>query len=132
MTALTDYAENLLLAWFFTNGAATRPTEWHVALHTEDPTDAGDQGELSTGQDTSYLRKAVTMGAPALGQSLSATQVSWTMGTVATGFTITHASVWDASTGGNCLIKGQLTAARAMTTGDVITFEIGEIIAALD
>jgi len=128
MTALSNYAENAVLDWLLDTGNATI----YVALHTEDPTEAGDTGEVNTGDDTSYARKVVTMGTAADGQSASTTAVSWTAGTVATPFTVTHASLWDDVSGGNCLLKGALTAARNITTGYVLTFDIGEIVATLD
>ena len=48
MAALSDYAEKLVLDWLMTNGSATRPTAWYVALYTAAPSDAGgDWGTIT-------------------------------------------------------------------------------------
>lgn len=134
MAALTDFAENLLLQWLFTTDSVTRPSTWHVALHTGDPgEDSPAENEVDTGDDSAYARQTITMGTPVAGSgsSLSTTAVTWTVGT-SSGFTVTHASIFDAATGGNCLMKGALLVPRVMAASGVITFNIGEIIAILD
>lgn len=130
--SLTNTAENLLLDWLFTTNSVTRPTAWYVALHTEDPTEAGTVGELTTSEDADYVRKAVTMGDAADGQSLSENSISWTVNSGSSGFTVTHGSVWDAATGGNCLMTGELVTPRVLAANDVLPFNIGEIVATLD
>lgn len=132
MSALSNYAENLLLAWLLTAGAATRPTAWYVALHTGDPGEDGTANEVTTGTDADYVRQAVTFDTPSGGQALSSNAPSWTVATGSSGYTVTHASVWTASTSGSCLLKGQLLAARALVADDVFTFDTGEIVATLD
>ena len=133
MGALTDHSENLLLSWLFTTGTATRPTTWFVALHTADPgEDTPIASELLVAVDADYVRKAVTIGAPSLGQSLSETAASWSVNSGSRGYTITHASIWDAATDGNCLIAGELVVPRVMIADGVLTFNIGEIVAIID
>jgi hypothetical protein len=132
MSGLTNYGENLLTTWMFTTTAATRPTAWYVALHTADPTEVGNVGEVTVGTDANYARKAVTFANPSNGQSLSAAQVAWTVAAGSAGYTVTHASIWDALTGGNCLMKGQLPVQRVQAANDVLVFAIGEVIAAMD
>jgi len=130
--SLPNYSENLLLAWMLTTGSATRPTAWYVALHTADPTETGAVGEVVVGTDSAYVRKAITMGAPSGGQSLSTSQVSWTVNSGSAGYTVTHASIWDAVSSGNCLFSGALAVPRALVASGVLTFEIGEVVAALE
>lgn len=60
MAALSDYAEKLLLDWMMTNGSATRPTAWYVALYTAAPSDSGGGTEVS---GNGYSRQAVTFDA---------------------------------------------------------------------
>lgn len=132
MASLTTYAETLILAWFLTNGTATRPTAWYVALHTADPTEAGNVAEVTVGVDADYVRKAVTFGAPSGDQGSNSGDVSWTAASGATTHTVTHASVWDALSGGNCLLHAPLLAARSRTASSVLTFPIGEIVAVAD
>lgn len=132
MSALTNHSENLLLSWLFTTDSVTRPTTWYVALHVDDPTETGTEDELTTSEDADYVRKAITLDTPSDGQSLSDSAVSWTVNSGSAGYTVAYASIWDASTSGNCLMKGQLLVPRVMVADGVLTFNIGEIIAILD
>lgn len=132
MSALTNHAENLLLAWLLTTGTATRPTAWYVALHTEDPGEDGSTGELVVGTDPDYVRKSVTFATPADGKALSSAQVSWTAASGASAYTVTHISIWDAATSGNCLYKGPLLVPKDMVASQTWDINIGELIAALD
>lgn len=128
--SLSNHAENLLLDWLF-GAAVSQPAGAFVSLHNGDPGEDG-ANEIDSGDDTDYVRKSITMGSAADGQALSTTQVTWTAGTVATPFSVTHACIWDAVSGGNCLMIGPLTVSKTISTGTVITFEIGEVVAVLD
>ena len=138
MSGLTNYGEDLLVTWMFTTdaaAAAARPTAWYVALHTEDPTETGAVGEVLLANDAAYTaRKTVTFANPVAGRgmSLSTIQVSHTPDATAAPYTVTHASIWDAAAAGNCLIKGALPIPRTISNAAPLTFEIGEIIAAMD
>jgi hypothetical protein len=129
--SLSNFAENLLLDWMFTAGTADRPAAWYVALHTGDPGETG-ANEVLVATDADYVRKSVTFGAASGGANASTSQVSWTVNSGSAGYTVTHASIWDASTSGNCLISGILASSRTLAALGVLTFEIGEVIAALD
>jgi hypothetical protein len=134
MSGLTNYGEDLLVTWMFTTSAATRPTAWFVALHTGDPGETGASSEVTVGTDADYVRKAITFADPVAssGQILSDAQVSWTVAAGSSGYTVTHASIWDAVTGGNCLMKGQLPVQRVLAANGVLTFAVGEVVAAMD
>ena len=135
MSGLTNHGEDLLVTWMFTDATApTRPTAWHVALHTDDPGEDGDANEVLVADDADYTRKSVTFADPVAGSGmcLSEVQVSHTPASGAAGYTVTHASIWDAPTAGNCLMKGALPIPRAISNAAPLTFEIGEIIAAMD
>ena len=134
MSALTNYAEDLLLTWLFTASSATRPSAWYVALHTGDPGETGASSEVVVGTDADYVRDSITFDDPVAssGQVLSDAAVSWTVDSASAGYTVTHVSIWDAVTAGNCLMKGALPVPRALTANQVLTFSIGDIIAALD
>lgn len=132
MTALTDFAENLALDWLLTTGAATRPTTWFIALHTGDPGETGDANEVLVATDADYVRKSITFNAASAGQSTSAAQVSWTVNSGSSGYTVTHISVCESSTAGNVLFKGALLVPRALVANSVLTFNTGDIVAALD
>jgi len=123
MSALSNNAEDLLLTYLLTATAVTRPTAWYAAIHTEDPTEDGTAGEVET-------RQSITFADPVTdsGQSLSSNAPSWTM----TGDrTITHLSIWDAVSGGDCIIKGELLVQKVLLDTEVLTFTAGDIVASL-
>jgi hypothetical protein len=136
--SLTNTAEDMLVKWMFTDATApTRPTAWYAALHTGDPGDAVTDPsgtEVTTGIDADYVRKSVTFADPVTdsGQVLSEAATTWTVDTASGGYTVTHLSIWTASTSGTCLISGALPVPRALTANQVLTFSIGDIIAALN
>lgn len=132
MTAFTNYAEDLLLDWAFTTDSVTRPTAWYVALHTADPGETGATAEVVVGTDADYVRKSVTFASAVSGQSLSSGAVSWTANAGASTYVVTHVSIWDASTAGNCLMKGELLVPVTQNASDTFTIPIGDLVAALD
>lgn len=125
MAALSDYAEKLLLDWLMTNGSATRPTAWYVALYTAAPSDSGGGTEVS---GNGYSRQAVTMDAATSpgGTTSNTGAVSFTASGGNWG-TITHIGIHDASTAGNLLWHGAMTASKTVADGDTLEFSIGNI-----
>jgi hypothetical protein len=125
MSALSDYSEKLLLDWLMTNGSATRPTAWHVALYTAAPSDSGGGTEVS---GNGYSRKAVAFSAASTpgGTTSNTGAVSFTASGGSWG-TITHLGIFDAATGGNLLWHGGLTAPKTVGDGDTLEFAIGNI-----
>lgn len=129
MTAFSNFAETLVLTWIFTNGAATRPTAWYVALHTADPTEVGNVGELS---GNGYARQAVTFTAPASGATDNTALLTFGPNTTTNWGSVSHLSVWDAVTAGNCLAKGALSSAVTINVGDSLTIAAGALDITLD
>ena len=125
MAALSDYAEKLLLDWMMTTGSATRPTNWYVALYTAAPSDSGGGTEVSTG---GYARQSVTFDAASSpgGTTSNSGEVSFTASGADYG-TVTHMGIFDASSGGNLLWHGALTASKTIADGDTLTFAVGNI-----
>jgi hypothetical protein len=125
MSALSNYSEKLLLDWLMTNGSATRPTAWHVALYTAAPSDAGGGTEVS---GSGYSRKSVTFAAASSpnGTTENTNTVSFTAVGGSWG-TVTHIGIFDAATGGNLLWHGALTASKTIGDGDTLEFAIGNI-----
>jgi len=125
MAALSDHAEKLLLDFLMTTGTATRPTNWYVALYTAAPSDSGGGAEVS---GAGYARQSVAFDAAATpgGTTSNSADVSFT----ATGGnygTVTHLGIFDASSSGNLLWHGALTADKTVEDGDTITFTAGNI-----
>ena len=125
MAALSDHAEALLLDWLMTNGTATRPTAWYVGLFTAAPSDAGGGTEVSTG---GYSRQSVTFDAASSpgGTTSNSGAVSFTASGADYG-TVTHIGIFDASTSGNLLWHGALTASKTVADGDTLEFSAGNI-----
>lgn len=126
--AISNYAENLMLNWLLTAGAATRPTAWYIALHTADPGEAGGGAEVSGG---AYARVAATFSAAASGATSNSGVVTFPTATASWG-TVTHMAIWDALTAGNMLMYAALDVSAAIGTGTTYTFAAGNIDAALD
>jgi len=128
MSDLTDFAENLMLEWLLTANSATRPTAWYVALHTAAPSDsAPSTGELS---GNGYARQALAstvVGATADNDS----DIVFGPNITSDWGTVTHASIWDALTTGNCLFHGALDAPVAAAVNDEIKLVAGTLTASL-
>jgi hypothetical protein len=125
MAALSDYAEKLLLDYSMTAGSVTRPTAWYVALYTVAPSDSGGGTEVSTG---GYARKTVTFAAATSGAGTTSNtgDVSWTASGAAFG-TVVAIGIFDASTSGNLLWHGNMTASKTIADGDTLEFSTGNI-----
>ena len=114
--------ETRVLQWALTTGTPTRPTAWYVGLFTTDPTDAGTGTEVSGG---SYARTAVTFTVSGdLATNSGAVEFPEATGTWGT---ITHIGVYDASTSGNLVVHGALTASKAIASGDIFRIPAGDL-----
>ena len=125
MAALSDHAEKLLLDWLMTTGSATRPTSWYVGLFTAAPSDSGGGTEVS---GNGYAREAVTFAAASSpgGTTSNTGNVSFTASGGNWG-TITHIGIFNASSSGNLLWHGAMTASKIVNDGDTLQFSIGNI-----
>lgn len=124
MAGLSDYAEPKILDVLFNNTAFGSVANVYMKLHTGDP---GDDGTANAATETT--RKEVTFAAASGGTIASDAQVQWT--SVAASEDYTHFSLWDASSGGNCLFTGTITA-NAVTAGDTFTIASGDIDLTID
>jgi hypothetical protein len=123
MAALSNYLENALINATLRNTAYSSPATVYVGLFTADPTDAGTGTEVTGG---SYTRKAITFGAPSNGVSTNSVAVEFDQATASWG-TVTHFGILDASTSGNLLYHGALTASKVIDDGDVFKFAISAV-----
>lgn len=120
---ISNFLENELLDTLDGAGSAYSASATYLKLHTGDP---GETGANNAATETT--RKAVSFGAASGGSKTSTATVEWTL--VAATETYSHWSLWDASTGGNCLWYGALSANASVTAGD--TFEITSLTLTLD
>lgn len=113
--SFSDYAENAVLNHVFRNTALTSPTTVYLQLHTADPTDVGTTGVSTiTGN-----RPSITFGAPSGGVITQSGTTSWaTVAGAGLPETISHYSIWDANTAGNCLATGAMAASKSVSAGD--------------
>lgn len=119
-------AANLANKWLDMLGgtAFSAPAATYVALHTGDPGSAG-----TANASAEATRKALTWSAAASGsKAIAATLPSWASWTAGSE-TISHISVWDASTVGNFLFSGVLSTSKSITNGD--TFNLTAMSVAL-
>lgn len=117
--SLSDYAENAV-ADAICNNTSLAVAQVYVKLHTGDP---GENGTSNVAGETT--RKAASFGAASGGVCTSDADVNWT--SVSTAETISHVSFWDASTNGNCLGSGALTASKTVAVGDTLSIPSGSL-----
>lgn len=129
MSALSNYAENLVLDWLLTEESVSRPSAWYVALHTGDPGEAGSANELS---GNGYARQAVTFAVAADGATENEDQLTFGPNTDSNWGTVSHVSVWDNETSGNCLFKGALSSSVSINVGDSLVIGAGNLQITLD
>jgi len=123
MAEFSNFLENALINATLRNTSYTSPTTVYVALYTSDPTDA-DTGTECSG--TSYVRQAVTFGAPSNGVSTNSATVEFPQAGGAWG-TISFIGLRDASTAGNLLYHTALDASKTIATGDVFRIATGSL-----
>ena len=118
----TGLSSTVANGWLDALGNATNytaPTAFWMKLHTADPGAAG-----ATAAATETTRKQVSFGAASGGAIASDAATTWT--NVAGSEDYTHFSAWDASTNGNFLCSGTITA-NAVTSGDTFTIASGDV-----
>jgi len=94
----------------------TAPAGAYFQVHTADPGAAGTNG-VSAGDAT---RKSVTFSAASAGaKAMNGTNPVWTNG--GTSETLSHVSLWSASSAGSFLLSGALTSSKAWASGDTFT-----------
>lgn len=134
MGSFADYLENKLLDLVFGAVAFSAPTPIFVGLSTTTITDAG--GNITEPSGNAYARVSVTNNAanwPAAsgGSKSNGTTITFPAATGSWG-TITDFFISDASSGGNILAYGALTAGKAIANGDTASFAIGDIVITLN
>jgi hypothetical protein len=141
MASMSDYLENKIIDWLFRGVAFTPPTGLYVALFTTNDNDANSSAvEVSGG---SYARvnlaPSTTNWAATNGATTTTNPSSGTGGTTSNNAaitfptptgnwgTITGVGIFDASTSGNLLFYGALTASQVVNTGNPFSFPISAL-----
>jgi len=132
MSAISNYLEGKWLDMIANATAYTAPATF-IALYTAAPTDADTGTEVTGG---SYAREVVNQngstqpywnaisGDPSLTDNNG--DITFTQATASWG-TVSHTGVRDASTAGNLLYHGALTASKAVDNGDTFKFPSGDL-----
>ena len=124
--ALSAYLRDKLLDHFLKGTAYTAPTNIYVSLHTADPGTTG-ANEAAGG---SYARQIGTsaFAAASAGSKASNAVIEFAGMPAAT---LTHVGVWDASSAGNFLVGGALSASKTTNSGDTFRLPSGQLTVSL-
>jgi hypothetical protein len=123
MSAMSDYLENEILDHILGTGAYTMPTTVYVGLSTGSFNDDNSGTELT---GNGYARVSISFGAAASGTASNDAAVEFSAATGSWG-TVSHFGLFDASSAGNLLIHGALTASKVIETGDILKIAIGDM-----
>ena len=121
--SISNYAELKVLEHVTGKTSFTMPSNVYLKLHTGDPGE-----DCTSNAATEATRKITAWATAASGAIATSATVEWI--NVSTTETYTHWSMWDASTAGNALWNGALSASAAVTSGD--TFQITSLTLSLD
>lgn len=111
----TGLASATANSWLNTlRGTAYSVATVFVQLHTADPGAAG-----TTAVSANTTRNALTWNAASGGTMTLSSLAAYTMTDTET---ITHISIWSASTAGTFIASGVLSASKAVNSGDTLTF----------
>lgn len=120
----SNYLELTILDHIFGIAAFTVPTSVFIGLHTANPGETGATAEVAVG---AYVREEVVndvtgwdaaAAVSGLGTTKNAAIIQFIDPSGANWGTITHFSIWDAETAGNCLFYGALNASVVVNDGD--------------
>lgn len=120
--AFSNYLAGEILDDVFSGNAFTPPGTFYLALYTSAPTASGGGTELS---GNGYARQTVAFTTTAQ-QSSNSAAVEFPTATSDWG-TIVAVGVFDASTSGNLLAFGNLTASKNIVSGDVLRVPAGDL-----
>lgn len=118
---LSDYLENKLLDHFLGTTSYTMPSTIYIALYTVAPNDAGGGTEVTGG---SYARQTATFDAAASGATQNSADVDFVDMPACT---VVAIGIHDASTSGNLLVHGTLTANKSLDAGDTLRIATGDL-----
>jgi hypothetical protein len=128
MSAKSDYLEEKILDHILGKAARnyTSPANLFVALSTANPTDTG--GALAEPSGNGYARQAVSFNAAgADGATENTAQLTFGPCTTTSWGTITHFAIFDASSAGNMLYYGALTASKTIDVSDSLVVAAGDL-----
>lgn len=123
---LSNYLENKVLDHIFNILSYTAPTTLYLALYTVSPTET-TAGTAVTGG--SYERKVITFAAANSGVSSNNANVDFPNMPACT---VTAVAIFDAYSGGNMLMYGDLVSPKNVDAGDTFRIAIGDLDVSID
>ena len=123
MAAASDYLENELLDHALGTGSWSAPANVYVALFTTAVNDDGSGSEVSAG---GYARELATFAAASGGSASTSADLEFGPASASWG-TVTHVAIYDASSGGNLLFHGALSASKTIGDGDEFKIATGNL-----
>lgn len=134
--SFSDYAENKVLEHLVGKTSFTMPTVY-IALVKAPVTDSSTGTSIAANEPSggSYSRVAVagTVWGSASGGSITNSNTKITFPTASASWgTVTYYALVDASSGGNILAWGDLTASKTVDSGDTIEFPLSSLTITLD
>lgn len=131
MSQMTDYLEAEIRKHVFRTGSFTKPTVLAVGLFTAAPGEAGGGTEVSGGSYARVQRDPLdanwTAASSTDGLTDNAAALTYPAPTANWGV-VTHCAISDATSAGNMLLYGALTASKTVNNGDAApNFPIGAL-----
>ena len=128
MAGFSDYFEAQIINHMLRGQPFTPPSTLYLALFTVAPTETGGGTEVSGG---GYARQPVTLTAATAGSTSNAADVTFGPATADWG-TVVAFAIFDAATGGNMLLYGNLTTSKTILAGDSAKFAAGSLTITVD
>lgn len=124
----SNYLRNKALDHVFGGVSYSRPGSLYFQLHTGDP---GDDGVSNVATGTGILRVELTNNdtnfpEAASGLKSSGADIVWPVAGGSWG-TVTHFSIFDELTGGECIATGSLGAAQSIALNDIFVIPSGDL-----
>lgn len=112
MPGFTTYLANKILDHCLRGTTWSPPAKVYAQLHTGDPGPDGTANVAGTN-----TRKAITWSPASAGRVSMTAGLNWPSTAKET---ISHISIWDSPTAGNCLLTNNLDEAKNLFVGDTI------------
>lgn len=123
MAALSTYLRTKLADHVFRQTPYTPPATIYVSLHTANPTPVGTNEVAGSGYGRSAVPATALFWLEAAGVVTNNVLITFPAPVGSWG-TISHFGLWDSTTGGNLLVYGALTAAKAVDEENGVVFPV--------
>ena len=134
MTALSTYAELKVLDLLFKSTAYTAPRAY-IGLFTTSPTDSASGSEVS-GSGYARVRIHYKMSSSTTGADTSSitnsSAITFSAASGGAWGTVPHIGIFDASSSGNLLAHGALSASKIISDGDTLQINASALTITID